>query len=88
MNYNLLDDVVNKILLFVSHPCADMIRDHFKQLAEYREAEYNVLRAMVDEEQESDEEDDSEWDCDAHCGCCIELWEDCQCWCSNCGDEY
>jgi len=63
---NLPENVINKILLFVSHPCADIIRDHFRQL----------------------EEEDSDWDYDAHCDCCIELWDGCQCWCSNCGDEY
>ena len=26
---NFPDVVINKILLFVSHPCADIIRDHF-----------------------------------------------------------
>ena len=41
-----------------------------------------------DEADESEEEDDSEYDYDAHCDCCVELWEDCQWWCSNCGDEY
>ena len=67
------DVVINRIMLFVSHPCADIIREHFRQL----------------EEQESEEEEDvSDWDYDAHCDCCVELWEDCQCWCSNCGDEY
>ena len=62
MNNNLRDAVVNKILLFVSHPCADMIRDHFKQK----------------------EEEESEWDDDAHCDACLELWDDCQCWCGHC----
>ena len=69
---NLPENVINILLLFVSHPCADIIRDHFRQL----------------EEQESEEEDDSDWDYDAHCDCCVELWDDCQCWCSNCGDDY
>ena len=55
---NLPENVVNKILLFVSHPCADMIRDFFKQ---------------------KEEEDD-----DAHCDACLELWDDCQCWCGHC----
>ena len=54
MSNNLPDAVVNKILLFVSHPCADMIRDHFKQK----------------------EEEESEWDDDAHCDACLELWDD------------
>ena len=55
---NLPENVVNKILLFVSHPCADMIRDHFKQKEEE--------------------------DYDAHCDACLELWDDCQCWCGHC----
>ena len=40
----------NIFLLFASHPCADIIRGHFREL----------------EEQESEEEDDSDWDYDAH----------------------
>ena len=23
-----------------------------------------------------------------YCDCCVELWEDCQCWCSYCCGEY
>ena len=25
---------------------------------------------------------------DLYCDCCVELWEDCQCWCNCCWDEY
>jgi hypothetical protein len=25
---------------------------------------------------------------DNSCDCCVKPWRDCQCWCSNCGDEY
>ena len=32
-----------------------------------------------DEAQESEEEDDNN-----RCSACIELWDDCQCWCSHC----
>ena len=69
---NLPENVINNILLFVSHPCADIIRDHFRQL----------------KEDDSEEEDDSDLDYDAHCDGCVELWDDRRCWCSNCGDDY
>ena len=63
MNHNFPDAVVNQMLLLISHPCADMIRDHFKQK----------------EEEESGEEDYND-----RCSACVELWDDCQCWCSHC----
>ena len=76
---NLHETVVNNILLFVSHPCADMIRDHFKQKALVYGYLGEEVYPYIPEEQESEEEDDSEYDYDAHCDCCVELWEDCQC---------
>ena len=65
-------------MLFVSHPCADMIRDHFKQKA--------LVYGYIGEEVYPyiPEEEESEWDDDAHCDACLELWDDCQCWCGHC----
>ena len=48
----------------------------------------SCVYGYIGEEDDSEEEDDSDSDYDARCDCCVELWDDCQCWCSNCGDDY
>ena len=45
-----------------------------------------ILEGQDEEESESEEEEEEEEEDDdnVRCSACLELWEDCQCWCSNC----
>ena len=50
-----------------------------------------ILEGQDEEEEESEseeeEEEEEEDDDNVRCSACLELWEDCQCWCSHCSRE-
>ena len=67
-------EVINKIMLFMSHPVADIFKEAYIQYFKERE-----------EEQDEEELDDEELE--NYCDCCARVWDDCECWC-QCGNEY
>ena len=67
------------IIKFMSHPCADIIKqavseaetydDHFLPLNGYTFSDAYFQHYLLNNS----------------CGACAEPWRDCNCWCSNCG---
>ena len=61
------------VLKYLQHPTAKIMRDYINLHEE-------------DEDIEDDESDNESDDTNLsnYCDCCAELWDDCNCWCSNC----
>ena len=75
-------NVINKIFVFNSHPVAEL----FKKSQAYQEYEgcdcgEDVCDCSFVDFYFLD------WRSENCCGACMMAWRDCQCWCSNCGDE-
>ena len=60
-------EIINKIMLFISHPVADI----FKIELEFA---YDKMKA--------------DGELDKRCDCCVKLWTECYCVCSNCHGHY
>ena len=68
---------------------------HMFQLGQYTERYWDMNAFLNDPFADTHwwdrkiEQDELDFnDPDKHCDCCAELWQDCQCICSNCGNEY
>ena len=76
------EHIINKIMLYISHPLADLIKDS----EAYKD--YNEECSWLSGEPQSFSEyyflQYSFHNC---CGACIKPYRDCQCWCSRCGRE-
>ena len=67
------ENIINKILLYVSHPVADVIKDEIK------DSDYDVSFASYYF---------MKYYQDNMCDCCALLRRDCKCICNNCSDNY
>ena len=90
LKFVLPSEVVSKVRLYHSHPVADLLNPWIFKF-KWGNAEENPLPEfdytrkqfhLVILDTLSRERGFN------HCDCCAELWDDCQCWCDNCGDEY
>ena len=59
----------------------------FDDLLECQEQESESEEEEESEEESEEEEEEEEDDNNVRCSACLELWEDCQCWCSHCSRE-
>ena len=77
--------VISKIMMFNSHPVADL----FKQSESYMYYdEESTFYHTENRYQTFSEYYFEQYMLDNSCDCCAKVWRDCQCWCSNCGDEH
>jgi len=75
--------IINKIMLYVSHPVADLVREELEAYKEFNEEccwknQYESFSDYYFEQYLSNHS----------CDCCAEPWRDCQCWCVDCWIEY
>ena len=72
------------VLKFLRHPTAEIMREPielyntFRFFGELRNPNMTFVEFALP----------TTIDFDRYCDCCAELWEDCSCWWSNCGEEY
>ena len=75
--------IINKIMLYVSHPVADL----FKDSEAYKE--YNEECCWLSGEPQSfNDFYFLRYYINHCCDCCAKPWRDCQCWCVDCWIEY
>ncbi len=78
-------EIMNKIMLFMSHPIADIIRPEIANYINYYDND-NISFVEFYFETYCDHEA-----CDYYdniCDCCALHWDDCLCLCHRCGDAY
>ena len=67
------------IVKYMSHPIADLIK---------QEITYYNKESLEDISWTFSEFYFDQYVMVNSCDCCIKLWRNCQCWCSNCGSDY
>ena len=79
------ESIINKIILYNSHPLADL----FKQSESYKYYnEESVFYFREDRHQTFSEFYFEQYMLNGCCDCCAKPWRDCQCICSNCSNDY
>ena len=77
------EHIINKIMLYISHPLADL----FKQSEAYKD--YNQECSWLSGEPQSfSDYYFLLYSINNNCDCCAKPWRDCQCWCCDCWKEY
>ena len=77
-------EAINKIMLFISHPVADIFKLELeaaeKQIKLDRESRHVMIKQLETEYYLNHP--------NIYCDCCANLWNDCYCVCSNCHGNY
>ena len=77
--------IINKIMLYVSHPVADLVRQEIDNFLAYDDGYTYYNRSDLDDFSGFYFE---QYLSNHSCDCCAELWRGCQCWCVDCWKEY
>ena len=81
------EHIWNKIMLYNSHPVADILREYTDIYEKLTLSDLRDNRKQFRSFANYVRHVESEKIYKNSCDCCMLLWEDCQCWCSNCHEE-